>query len=51
MDGPYSLTSGFRLDIFAEISRAVEDVASDYHEEYAFKKYLQEKWDQLIEKL
>lgn len=41
----------FIRDIFAEISRAVEDVASDYHEEYAFKKYLQEKWDQLIEKL
>jgi len=26
-------------------------VASDYHEEYVFKTYLQEKWNQIIEKL
>jgi class 3 adenylate cyclase/HEAT repeat protein len=34
--------------IFSEISRAIEEIASDYHEEYAFKKYLQEKWDTLM---
>ena len=37
--------------IFAEISRAVEDIASDYHDEYVFKKYLQEKWNKLMESL
>jgi class 3 adenylate cyclase/HEAT repeat protein len=36
---------------FGEISRAIEDIASDYHEEYVFKKYLQEKWNQIVEKL
>jgi hypothetical protein len=34
--------------IFSEIARAVEDIASDYHDEYVFKKYLQEKWDRLM---
>jgi hypothetical protein len=37
--------------IFSEISRAIEDIASDYHEEYVFKRYLQEKWDTLMESL
>jgi hypothetical protein len=36
---------------FGEISRAIEDIASDSHEEYVFKKYLQEKWDAIMEKL
>jgi hypothetical protein len=36
---------------FGEISRAIEDIASDSHEEYVFKRYLQEKWNQIIEKL
>jgi hypothetical protein len=37
--------------VFSEISRAIEEIASDYHEEYAFKKYLQEKWNALMESL
>jgi len=36
--------------IFSEISRAIEDIASDYHDEYEFKRYLQEKWNELMEK-
>jgi len=38
-------------EAFSEIAQAVEDVASDYHEEYAFKKYLQERWNQLVGRL
>jgi class 3 adenylate cyclase len=38
-------------DIFSEISRAIEELASDYHDEYEFKKYLQEKWNALMESL
>jgi hypothetical protein len=34
--------------IFSEISRAIEELAADYHDEYEFKKYLQEKWDKLM---
>jgi class 3 adenylate cyclase len=37
--------------IFSEISRYVEDIAPDYHEEYNFKKYLQERWNKLMESL
>ena len=43
--------AGLLKATFGEISRAIEDIASDYHEEYVFKKYLQEKWNQIIEKL
>jgi len=42
---------GMLKAIFSEISRAIEDIASDYHEEYVFKKYLQEKWDLLMGKI
>jgi len=34
--------------IFSEISRAIEELAADYHDEYEFKKYLQEKWNALM---
>ena len=37
--------------IFSELSRAVEDISSDYHEEYAFKRYLQDKWNAIVERL
>ena len=35
-------------EIFSEVSRAVEELAADYHDEYEFKKYLQEKWNALM---
>jgi len=35
-------------DVFTDISRAVEDIATDYHEEYEFKRYLQEKWNEIL---
>jgi class 3 adenylate cyclase len=35
-------------NIFSEISRAIEELAADYHDEYEFKKYLQEKWNALM---
>ena len=42
---------GLLKGIFSEISRAIEEIASDYHEEYAFKQYLQEKWNTLMRSL
>jgi class 3 adenylate cyclase/HEAT repeat protein len=42
---------GLLKETFAEISRAIEDIATDYHEEYVFKKYLQERWNRLMESL
>ncbi len=38
-------------DIFSTISKGVEELASDNHEEYMFKKYLQDRWDALMEKM
>ena len=38
-------------EIFSEVSRAIEELAADYHDEYEFKKYLQEKWNSLMENL
>jgi class 3 adenylate cyclase len=35
-------------DIFTEISRAIEELAADYQDEFEFKKYLQEKWNALM---
>jgi len=36
---------------FTEMARAIEDIATDAHEEYVFKRYLQEKWDQIVARL
>jgi hypothetical protein len=33
------------------MSRKIEDVARDYHDEYEVKKFLQDKWNALIEVL
>ena len=36
-------------DVFSEFSRYIEETANDYHDEYNFKKYLQESWNKLME--
>jgi class 3 adenylate cyclase/HEAT repeat protein len=38
-------------ELFSEITSAVEEISKDYHEENAFKKYLQAKWTELIKYL
>jgi hypothetical protein len=35
--------------MFEELSEAVEDLSEDYHDDYIFKRYLQEKWNQVVE--
>ena len=37
--------------VFSDLSRFVEDFASDYREEYDFKKYLQDRWNALVKGL
>ncbi len=37
--------------IFTDLSRAIEEIASDYHEEFEIKKYLQEKWNLLMQRM
>ena len=36
--------------LFVDMAQAVDEIANDYHEEYLFKRYLQDKWDELCEK-
>ncbi len=43
--------AGFIREVFSDISRAVEDIAGDYHEEYVFKRYLQDKWNELLKRI
>ncbi len=38
-------------DVFSEFSRYIEETANDYHDEYNFKKYLQENWNKLMESI
>jgi class 3 adenylate cyclase len=35
-------------ELFFDMSNAVEEISHDYHEEYVFKKYLQDKWEEII---
>ncbi len=37
--------------IFEDITRAAEELTRDYHEENAFKRYLQQKWDELVHRI
>jgi len=43
--------AGILKATFTELARAIEDVATDAHEEYVFKKYLQDKWEQILARL
>jgi len=45
--GVYPLLEG----LFQDMSHAVDEIAHDYHEEYVFKRYLQDKWEEMIAKL
>jgi len=49
--GERSELAGELKEVFAELSRLVEDFASDYHQDYDYKKFLQEKWNALVERL
>jgi hypothetical protein len=37
--------------IFEDLTVAAEELTRDYHEENAFKRYLQEKWDELVHRI
>ncbi len=34
--------------LFEDMCSAVEDISKDYHEEYIFKRYLQDKWNEFM---
>jgi class 3 adenylate cyclase len=38
-------------ELFSSMSNVVDEFATDYHEEYLVKRYLQDKWDEMMGKL
>lgn len=36
------------VDLFEDLSSAVEKISENYHDDYLFKRYLQEKWNQIL---
>ena len=44
------LLSGL-MGLFEDLSKAVENLSEDYHEEYIFKHYLQEKWNETLKSI
>jgi hypothetical protein len=56
----FTVPEGIRVDpkipemlreVFADLTSASEEISKDYHEENAFKRYLQSRWTQLIDSL
>ena len=37
--------------VFSDMSRDIEDMAADYHEQYYYKKLLQDRWNSLLKSL
>ena len=51
LPGGHSLEDGTLKrvkELFVDMSKAVEEIAHDPHEEYVFKRYLQKKWDEFV---
>jgi class 3 adenylate cyclase len=38
-------------ELFSDMSNVIDEFATDYHEEYLVKRYLQEKWNEVMGKL
>jgi class 3 adenylate cyclase len=36
------------VELFEDLSRAVEDISENYHDDYVFKRYLQDKWNEIL---
>jgi hypothetical protein len=36
------------MELFQDMAKATEEIANDFHEEYAFKRYLQQKWNEMM---
>ena len=37
------------VDLFEDLSKAMEDISENYHDDYLFKHYLQEKWNEVVQ--
>ena len=35
-------------ELFNDLSAAVEKISGNYHEDYLFKRYLQDKWNEIL---
>jgi class 3 adenylate cyclase len=36
-------------ELFEDLSKAVEKISENYHNDYVFKRYLQDKWNEILE--
>jgi hypothetical protein len=37
------------VEVFEDLSTAVEKISENYHNDYIFKRYLQDKWNEILE--
>jgi class 3 adenylate cyclase/HEAT repeat protein len=37
------------VELFEDLSKAMEDVSENYHDDYLFKHYLQERWNEVVQ--
>jgi class 3 adenylate cyclase len=37
------------LELFEDLSKAVENISENYHDDYVFKRYLQDKWNEVLQ--
>jgi hypothetical protein len=48
LDGRDSTLIASLVDLFEDLSSAVEKISENYHDDYLFKHYLQEKWNEIL---
>jgi hypothetical protein len=37
------------VELFEDLSKAVEKISENYHNDYIFKRYLQDKWNEVLQ--
>jgi|GEM_PF-1643630 len=40
---------GSLVQLFEDLSKAMEDISENYHDDYLFKRYLQDKWNEVLQ--
>ena len=37
------------VELFEDLSKVMEDISENYHDDYVFKRYLQDKWNEVLQ--
>ena len=40
---------GSLVQLFEDLSKVMEDISENYHDDYLFKRYLQDKWNEVVQ--